>query len=151
MLEAPSKRDLQRALLERLSELGLLEYGSDIETSLVHEILGIKQPDVASKAVYDRLAMIELAAIDYCRNALIVQGKYLQGTATGYRILLPSENKGQIDAYMSSADRKLSRALKLSRNTPVEASEARDQTEARIIMKRDSSRRRYGSGNEARA
>lgn len=143
-----SKRDGMRDLLSALGERGLLEFGSVIETSVVHDVLGITVPAVASKAVYDRLAMIELSAIDYCRNVLLGQGKYLMGTPSGYRILLPSENKVQIDSYMSSADKKLSRALKLSRNSPQAAGDDRCQTEARILMKREGARRQPG---EARA
>lgn len=140
MLEQPSKRDAARGLLEALTERGLTTYGSDIPTALVHEVLEIEIPTYAAKAVYDRLSMLELSAIDYCRNVLMGQGRYLAGTRTGYRILLPSENRGQIDAYMSSADRKLSRALKLSRNSPADAS-AHDQTETRIHMKMTAMRR----------
>jgi len=140
-MDKPSKRDAHRGLLEVLTDRGLTEYGSVIEASMVHEALGIEHPQVATKAVFDRLAMQELAAIDYCRGVLISHGKYLQGTATGYRVLLPSENKGQVDAYMGSADRKLSRALQLSRNTPGDAI-SHDQTEARIVMKQ-SFRRSY--------
>jgi hypothetical protein len=137
-----SKRDAQRGLLDYLDESGLTEYGSIIETCVIHQSLGIVQPAVAPKAVYDRLAMQELAAIDYCRGVLLLRGKYLQGTSSGYRVLLPSENKTQIDAYISSADRKLARALKLSRNTQVDTSNA-DQTEARIVMKQCAQRREY--------
>lgn len=139
MLEQPTKRDSMRGLLTALTERGLTEYGSDIPTALVHEVLEIEMPTYAAKAVYDRLSMLELSAIDYCRNVLLGQGKYLSGTRTGYRILLPSENRGQIDAYMSSADRKLSRALKLSRNSQTEAV-VNDQTEARILLKRSGMR-----------
>lgn len=135
-----SKRDAARDLLTELRERGLVDYGSVIDTSVVHSILGIEMPTVASKSEYDRIAMQELAAIDYCRNVLLGEGKYLMGTNTGYRVLLPSENKGQIDAYMSSADRKLSRALKLSRNSPKEADTQPDQTAARILMKRSGMR-----------
>lgn len=131
-----SKRDLIRGLLAALDDQGLLEYGSVIETSFVHEILDITMPQYAAKEVFERLAVYELAAIDYVRSVLLGQGKYISGTPSGYRVLLPSENKGQIDNYMSSADRKLSRALKLSRNTPKSDSDAHDQTEVRIHMKR---------------
>lgn len=142
MSEQQTRRDSSRSLMQALEAAGLTEYGSVIESSFVHYVLGISMPEMAPKSEYDRLAMIELAAIDYCRNVLIANGKYLQGTPTGYRILLPSENKGQVDAYISSADRKLSRALKLSRNTPVESNASvQDQTEARIIMKQYSYRR----------
>ena len=135
-----SKRDTMRGLLIDLQDMGLTEYGSDIPTELVHSILGIHMPAYASKAVFDGLAMAELAAIDYCRNVLLGQGKYLQGTRSGYRVLLPSENKAQVDSYMSSADRKLSRALKLSRNSPAQDAPVNDQTQARIFMKRSSMR-----------
>jgi len=130
------KGAVARDLLDGLNSRGLLEYGSAIPTTLVHELLGLEMPEQAPKAVYDRLAMAELAAIDFCRNALLSQGKYLAGTSTGYRVLLPSENKGQIDSYMASADRKLSRALRLSRSTPVTAGVRSDQTEVRIHMKK---------------
>ena len=149
MLENPTKRDRMRDLLASLGDMELLEFGSVIPTELVHELLEIKMPKVATKAVFDGIGFLELAAIDYCRNVLLGQGKYLCGTATGYRILLPSENKGQIDSYMSSADRKLSRALKLSRNSPKSADEAQDQTEARIYMKRTGLRRGEDSAGMA--
>lgn len=142
MSELPSKRDAMRGLLKTLDDRGLLDYGSVIDRQLVHDTLEIKFPEVATKSVFDRLAMLELAAIDYVRNVLLGQGKYLAGTQTGYRILLPSENKGQIELYMSSADRKLARAYKLSRNTVGEVPQVSDQTEARIMMKRSGMRKK---------
>lgn len=145
MLDQPSKRDAMRGLMQMLRDNGLTEYGSEIPSELVHKELEIEMPSYAAKAVYDRLAIIELAAIDYCRNVLLGDGKYLAGTRTGYRILLPSENKGQIDSYMSSADKKLARALKLSRNS-VADSVTHNQTEARIMLKRTESR--YGSKHQ---
>lgn len=141
--QATSKRESMRGLLEELTARGLTEYGSIIDGKLVQSLLGIEVPDVASKATFARLAMIELAAIDYCRNTLIGQGKYLQSTPFGYRVLLPSENRMQIDSYMGSADRKLARALKLSRNTPGMVDTKPDQTEARILFKQNE-RTRYG-------
>jgi hypothetical protein len=132
-----SKRDAHRELFNSLNELGLLEYGSVIETAVVHELLGIETPAFGTRAQFDRLALTELAAIDYVRNILLGQGKYLSGTTGGYRILLPSENANQVELYIQSADKKLSRALKLSRNMPQQlASTNPDQTEARILMKR---------------
>lgn len=144
MSEQKSKRDLMRGLLAGLEERNLTEYGSIIEATLVHELLGIEIPSYAAKSVYDQLSMMELAAIDYCRSALINNGKYLAGTPSGYRVLLPSENKNQINNYMASADRKLSRALKLNRNTPSEANLANDNTETRIVMKMSGGRRHQG-------
>jgi len=131
-----ARRDVQRELYAELDARGLLEYGSVIESSVVHAALGIDMPTVASKSEFDRLALIELSAIDYVRNILLGQGKYLTGTDAGYRILLPSENSAQVEQYISSADKKLTRALKLFRNSPSVNSSLPDQTEARILMKR---------------
>ena len=143
-----SKRADGRELLDELGARGLLEYGSVIETAVVHSALGIVMPQVASKAEFDKLALFELTAIDYVRNVLLGQGKYLTGTRSGYRILLPSENSGQIDAYMRSADNKLNRALKLSRNSPANANTQPDQTEARILFKRSSMRHQQQPGTD---
>lgn len=131
-----ARRDVQRELYAELDARGLLEYGSVIESSVVHAALGIDMPTMASKYEFDRLALIELSAIDYVRNILLGQGKYLTGTDAGYRILLPSENSAQVEQYISSADKKLNRALKLFRNSPSAECALPDQTEARILMKR---------------
>jgi len=132
-----SKRDSHRALYESLDAMNLLDYGSTIPQHLVYELLDIQVPETASKSVFDSIALAELSAIDYVRNILLAQGKYITSTSTGYRVLLPSENKKQCELYVESADRKLNRALKLSRNTPVEPGRTQDQTEVRILMKRD--------------
>jgi len=136
-----SKRSEYKDFFNALKEMDMLEFGAVIPTSTVHELLGIDMPSTAPKRVYDQLALMELAAIDYVRNILLGHGMYLTGTSTGYRILLPSENAQQIDLYMEAADRKLTRALKLSRNTPREVQSAPDQTEARILMKRSGIKR----------
>ncbi len=136
-----SNRETYKDFYAALNEMDLLEYGAVIPTPTVHELLEIEMPASAPKKVFDQLTLFELAAIDYVRNILLGQGKYLTGTSTGYRVLLPSENAAQVDLYMEAADRKLSRALKLSRNTPQEAKRMPDQTEARILMKRSSMRR----------
>lgn len=137
-----SKKDAHRELYAELSARGLTEYGAVIESSVVHAILGLDFPAVGTKAEFDRLSLMELAAVDYVRNLLLGQGKYLMGTTTGYRVLLPSENAGQIDLYISAADKKLARALKLSRSTPDQYRRGAgpDQTAARILMKREGTR-----------
>lgn len=140
-----SKRDRLRDVYDTLDRAGLFDFGAVIPHGMVYDLLGLDVPEVASKAVFDRIAMLELQAMDYCRNMLLGHGKYLAGTPSGYRVLLPSENKAQVDAYMESADRKLERALKLSRNSP-KASHLPDQTEARIMMRRKGYR--HGAGAE---
>jgi hypothetical protein len=92
-------------------------------------------PSLLRRCVLNKLALIELAAIDYVRNILLGQGKYIGGTTTGYRIFLPSETADQVELYMAQADRKLSRALKLTRSAKRENFKAPDQTEVRILMK----------------
>lgn len=136
-----SKKDVARELFAELEARGLFEYGSVIDTTLVHSIIGIEMPTYAAKSVYARLTIIELNAIDYCRRQLLDQGKYLKGDASGYRILLPSENKAQIEDYVEQANGKLARALKLSRNSKVEDRSDLNQIEARIVLKRDGMRR----------
>ena len=138
-----SKRERLRDVFDALDGESLFDFGAVIDRTIVHELLGLEMPEVAPKATYDRIAMVELQAMDYCRNILLGQGKYLAGVPAGYRVLLPHENKIQVDSYMESADRKLDRALKLSRNSPG-ASPMPDQTEARIMMRRKG----YRSGPE---
>ena len=137
-----SNRETHRDLYDYLKAEGLLEYGSVISSSLVHDFLGLEVPAIGTKAQFDRLSLIELAAMDYVRNMLLNSGKYLTGTPSGYRILLPSENAAQVEQYISSADKKLNRALKLCRNTPRSADEMPDQIEARILMKQSGAPRR---------
>lgn len=109
---------MSKCLLATLRDRGLLEYGSVIKGDEVREILGIEYPEVGTKKDFDEVALAELGAIDYVRNALLGQGKFIASHQGDYRILLPSENRRQVDAYMQQADRKLRRAHKLSRNTP---------------------------------
>lgn len=130
----------ERELYTQLRDLGLLEYGEFIPSAAVHELLGIQMPTTATKEVFDAIALKELNAIDYVRNMLLSEGKYISGTAGGYRILLPSENQAQVELYMKAADRKLKRAGKLSRNTPKEVVQNITQTSARAFLKQTSRR-----------
>lgn len=131
---------MSKDLLTTLKSAGLTNYGCSIPTELVHTILGIEYPETAPKAVFDDLALKELGAIDYVRSALLNEGKYLIGDKAGYRILLPSENRKQVERYMAQADKKLRRAGKLSRNTPTEHRRDADQMESRIMLKRQTAR-----------
>lgn len=133
-----------KELLAELEKLGLIEYGSFIEANLVRKILNIEYPEVASKKVFDTLSLQELAGVDYVRNILLGRGMYLCQHLGNYKILLPSENAKQVELYVSSADKKLNRALKLTRNTPqTDVVCKSNQTEARIIMKKLGARRQF--------
>lgn len=124
-----------------LGEYGLLEYGSVIPAELVRKVLHIKPIEVGTRAQFEEQALQELGAIDFVRNALIDQGKYITACRGGYRILLPSENQKQVEAYMKSADRKLRRAQRLSASTPRQI-DAHDHTASRLHLKQFSHRRR---------
>lgn len=134
------KRSPARDLLAYIREHGLDQYGAFISAKVVRGVIGIELPDVATRDEFQALAMYELASVDYVRKVLLGEGKYLAQSKGDYRILLPSENASQIASYMSSADKKLKRALTLSKNTPTKAGTLHDveQVEARIQMKRES-------------
>lgn len=133
---------MSKELLTTLRDRGMLEFGSVIMGDTVRDILGIEYPEFGTKKDFDDVALAELGAIDYVRNVLLNEGKYLAGDKGNYRILLPSENKAQVDAYMQQADRKLRRAQKLSQNTPTEnRHKPEENADVRILMKRSSVRR----------
>ena len=131
---------MSKPLYETLKSVGLLEYGAVISGELVRDILGLQMPEYGTKKQFDEIALAELGAIDYVRNILLGEGKYITSNNGDYRVLLPSENKRQVDLYMGQADKKLRRALKLSRNMPAVDSCRPDNTSARIMLKRESIR-----------
>jgi hypothetical protein len=139
----------QEALSDFFDELdsrGLLEYGAVIEGNLVRELLEIDLPEYGRKSDFDRAALAELSSVGYVRDQLLKAGKYLAGTPSGYRVLLPSENARQVDALMDSAARKLARARVLNATTPSEFQTQFDQQEARISMTRSGMSSRYRPG-----
>lgn len=131
---------MSKELYGELEKRGLFEYGSVIKADMVREILGIEMPEYGTKADFDAIALAELGAIDYVRRMLLNHGKYLAGNQGDYRILLPSENRRQVEIYMSQADKKLKRGLQLSKNSPKTDYQTADQSAARIMLKRESIR-----------
>lgn len=127
---------MSKELLTTLESLNYIEFGSVIPGDVIRNIMGIHYPTVGTKKEFDRLALLELGAVDYVRNVLLGRGMYLQQQNGDYRILLPSENARQVELYISSADKKLGRALKLTRNTPKTDLTTNSQLEARIVMKK---------------
>ena len=123
---------------EFLLNAGLLEYGAVIEAKLIREAFGISEIEYpAQKKEIQEQELAELSAVGYIRDRLLNLGRYIKGERDTYRVLLPSENAGQVLAYMDSADRKLKRGIKLNKNTPVEY-KISDKDEVRAIMKRES-------------
>jgi hypothetical protein len=129
-----------KELLSELETGNFIDYGTFIPAEFVRDCLELEYPEVAPKQVYDRLALQEMAAVDYVRNILLGRGMYIMGVAAGYRILTVSENIAQVEQYMTSADRKLARGLKLLKNSPRERGAYPDQAEARMEMKRENVR-----------
>lgn len=130
-------------LLSTLEAMGLIEYGAVIPSDKIRAILGISYPEIGTKSEFDKLSLLELSAVDYVRNVLLGRGMYISQWKGDYRILLPSENAKQVELYISSADKKLNRALKLTRNSPSMDTDnpKTNQLEARIVMKKLGSRR----------
>jgi len=136
-----------KCLLEWIRANGLDEFGSVILGEVVRRVVGIQYPEVGTRAQFEELSLTELAVVDYVRNVLLGEGKYLAKKSGDYRILLPSENANQVYLYMAHADKKLKRALKLSRNAPRIDSHDVDNVQARIIMKREGIKNRSIMGS----
>jgi len=120
---------------DKLEELGLLDYGSNIEGRVFREAFDIDDIEYpAMKSEIDAQSLELLAASDYVRNKLLNHGKYLKGVRDGYRVLLPSENAGQVMSYVNSASTKLKRGQKLDKNTPAEY-QIHSNDKVRMMMK----------------
>ena len=131
-----------KELMSHLRAAGQLEYGSVILGSHIRAMIGIEYPEVGTKKEFDALALAELSAINYVRDHLLNEGKYLVGFRGDYRVLLPSENARQAELLMDSADRKTRRARKLLRNTPAsDTAESSASLIARLAMRENSPRR----------
>lgn len=129
-------------LLSFMRENGLDKYGDVISAEIVRITIGLEYPEIATQQEFNALALAELGAVDYVRNALLNEGKYFKAEGSAYRILLPSENAAQISAYMASAEKKLKRAIKLDKNTPSQLKEPlSNNTAARAMMKLSSIKR----------
>lgn len=122
-------------IISQLREEGLLEYGSVISGKKLRHTAGIEEIEYpAMKSEIEQQALQELSVVEYIRNKLLNEGKYIRGSRDSYRILLPSENAAQVLSYMKAADRKLKRGLKLNQNTLPEY-KINSQDEVRAIMK----------------
>lgn len=131
-------------LLQYMRDRNLTQYGAVLTKRQLYFVLDIDKPEVASEETYKQINFLVLGATDYVRSQMLKEGKAFTQVKGNYRIPLISENKEVIASYMTSADKKLRRALQLSRNTPpidtvnpvVEA-----ERSARIIIKRENIKR----------
>jgi len=132
-------------LYDELQKNGQLEYGASFEKELVHRVLGLKMPEYGTIDQFQEVILAELAAIDYVRSVLLKLGKYIVGSKSGYRVLLPSENQKQAEAFMRQADKKLNRARLLTQNTPKTAAHMPASLESRILLKQQRARHLPGA------
>lgn len=121
-------------------------YGAVIPRSEVFAVIGLEIPEYGTRRDFERAATDELEAMKPVRDTLLKEGKYVKKDGDFYRVLLPSQNAEQIRSYMEVADRKLKRAMTLSKATPGEHKDMHDTTDTRLRMKRESIRdsRLYG-------
>jgi len=129
-----------KELYAHLKSKGLLEYGSVVTELEIQNFLGISYPEVGTHDQFKSLDLIMLAVTDYVRNILLGTGKAFIQSKGDYRVLLPSENAKYIEGYMKSADKKLQRALKLSKNQPATDIKQDDKT-VQIMLKKESIRK----------
>ena len=122
-------------LLQALIDRDLTDYGSFIEGSFVREVLDITLPEFGTRQEFDRISLAELAAIGYVRTQLLLEGKYIAADHGNYRILLPSENLRQVEAYLEASDNKRRKGALLLKNTPPEFIPVLSQVEARACMR----------------
>jgi hypothetical protein len=130
----------KRSLYDALAEEGLLEYGAFIPAEAVRQRIGLVMPEIGTKREFDRLSMLEMAAVDGVREILLNYGKYICQSGDGYRILTPGENSGQVDRYLAHAQNKIRRARKLERTSPAMTSGKPSQMAARILLSEQSKR-----------
>lgn len=133
-----------KELINQLDKAGMLEYGSVIDGDYLRSLAGIKYPQTATLAEFEALKLEELGIVDAIRVQLLRVGKYLKADRKDYRILTPSENASQVEAYMRAADQKLKRAITLNKNSPAVAAQNCNNM-ARAMVKQESIRRRLSS------
>ncbi len=127
----------KRNIIQQMRHAGLLDHGAVFSGSEFREIFKLTMPKTGTKAEFDVITLEELSYAGFIKDILLNEGKYLKSERGDYRVLLPSENQQQIIAYMSQADKKLKRGIKLNKNTPTEF-KVNHQDEARMIIKRES-------------
>lgn len=126
-----------RDLLEYMKACGKTEYGSVTTELEIHNLLGLHEPEKGTRKEFQDVALTVLAATDYVRNVLLGEGKYLTSSNRDFRIVLPSETRKYVMTYVSSADKKLKRALKLSRNMPSIDTDPPSSTTGDILLKQE--------------
>ena len=136
----------KKDLMEWFRDCGFDQYGAVMPHKALLDYLGIEVPRYGTWWDFKRIELELLDPVRHIRDTLLDEGKYLKKEKDVYRVLLPSENAAQIRSFEESADKKLRRAARLSRTTPVDHKDLYDTTEIRLRMKQESIRdsRLYG-------
>ena len=137
-MEKKTATQIGKELLSYLRSKGLTDYGSVIPASEIQNVIGVEYPEIGTHQQFRDVDLQMLSVTDYVRNVLLGEGKAFTQYKGDYKILLPSENAKYIESYMNSADKKLKRALKLSRNQPIIETEKNKSESALITMKMQS-------------
>lgn len=139
---AKSTTVLGKTLYNAMKSTGLITYGSHISNTWLYSIVGITMPVTGTRTQFQTLALRELGIVEYARNKLLDQGMYMKSTGTGYRILLLSENADQIEIYRRAAAKKLNRARKLAKSSPIAAFQGINNPLPAIMAARKSIRKK---------
>jgi len=146
-MEKTTITNVSKDLYNHLNEQGKLEYGSFVSELEIHEFLGLVYPEHGTRAQYKALDLTMLAVTDYIKSILLGEGKAFVSSQGDYRVLLPSENAKYIEKYMRAADKKLKRALKLSRNQPL-GDVVQDNKSVKIMLKQEALKREMNKQNQ---
>ena len=134
------EKSIVQTLYETLRDGGELEYGSTVKRNRVLEIMGIENIEVGTQQDFQDQELAELSGIGYIRNILINQGKWIVRKGDTYRVLQPSENGSQIDAFMRSGSNAYLKATKLSKSTEPKYLVEHTQTAAKIQSRKKAAR-----------
>ncbi len=129
-----NKPPLNQEIYEHLLAHSYFEYGAVIPIQLFRDLCEIETISTGTKEEFDSIALTELGYAGYIRNRLLNEGKYLKGERDSYRVLLPSENAGQVLSLMNSANNKLKKGIKLNAHTPAKH-KIQSNDEVRMMMK----------------
>lgn len=131
----------KQKVFDHFNNSGQLDYGSVIPSTTLAQVAGISFPTIngaSAAAIIRGVNAYELKMLEYSGfivDKLLDMGKYLKKDGDTYRVLMPSENEGQVNAYISAGTKKLSRAERLHRSTPVNVSQMVSNTSNRIFSK----------------
>lgn len=134
------EKTIIETLYETLRDNAELEYGATFSRTRVLSIMGIEAVEYGTQKEFQEQELAELSGIGYVRNILINHGKWIIRKGETYRVLQPSENGSQIDAFMRSGSNAYLKASKLAKSTEPKYLVEHDQLAAKIQSRRKAAR-----------